>query len=1009
MSDEKKKRDELSSAKNEDRTLPHEVVPTDESTRQSVAPFAEDAPTKIKSAPEISPTNLFDVETEPIKISTDSETEAAESVPDENALRPSKLRFALVSLFFLLVAISLVPGFGLLMGKGGGEDGWRPVFRNGHVMVSGIFLPRTAEKLQKGDEILSVNGQSVADKSRLDIMRMLDFAPGETQIYQIKRQGEEQPREVEFTTLPGSTLGLLPFLLSRTFLPVVFFVVAFLVFLLKPNDKQTLLLATAFALLGKADSPTWAASEIPDFFYYAEAVVFLFSALGFPLLLHLCLIFPEKSPMLRRFPGIKYLIYLPYLLLILPSYLLLELSHYAFRQFDFYNYLSVFSYFPVHLLYLIAILLTLVLTYRRTSETSKRRIRIVVAGFACAIIPTLITGFIISPLMNFYNYRGFFYYFADLFIYPFVVLMPITFAYAIVRHKVIPVSFVVRRGLQYLLAKNALRVLVALPILGVVWNIATNPNRTLSEILLNNSFAFYLFIALAVGFFLLMRSRISVWIDRRFFREQYNQEKLLRELIDDVKQSDSMPKMSRLVSSRIQSAIHPQSVYLFYEDARQGASDFSTGYTTSDDSDNLKLAADSPLLRFMQKQRGAIDFPFAGDGDLPPRETAWLRSIGANLLVPMHGTDGKLAGFFSLGEKLSEIPYTGRDKELLETLANQIALVNENLILKDRVRREQRIKTEVLSRFDEGNINLLKECPTCGKCFDRNTEKCDEDGAELTFSLPVERTIENRYRLEKLLGKGGMGAVYEATDLRINRAVAVKILSGAMFGNRDALRRFEREAQTAGKLNHRNIITVFDYGVLSTEGAFLVMELVRGETLSEVLKRKGRLDAETVVAWFGQVLDGVEAAHKAGIVHRDLKPDNIFVTRCSEDESVRLCILDFGLARFNEHEFADSVTIPGTVMGTLGYMPPEQLRGENVDERSDLFAMGVIIYEALRGEKPFAGKTYQEIMQSMSKEIIFDGREIFAKFFERSLEQNPVKRFASASEMKKNLLNQVFL
>ncbi|MDQ3042278.1 MAG: serine/threonine protein kinase, partial [Acidobacteriota bacterium] len=200
----------------------------------------------------------------------------------------------------------------------------------------------------------------------------------------------------------------------------------------------------------------------------------------------------------------------------------------------------------------------------------------------------------------------------------------------------------------------------------------------------------------------------------------------------------------------------------------------------------------------------------------------------------------------------------------------------------------------------------------------------------------------------------------------------------------------------------------FDYGVLSTEGAFLVMELVRGETLSEVLKRKGKLDSETIVAWFGQVLDGVEAAHKAGIVHRDLKPDNIFVTR-NEDETVRLCILDFGLARFNEHEFTDSVTVPGTIMGTLGYMPPEQLRGEKTDERSDLFATSVIIYEALHGEKPFAGKSYQEIMRSMSKKIIFDEDETFTKFFERGLAQKPEKRFASANEMKGNLSNSSFI
>ncbi|MEP7039165.1 MAG: protein kinase, partial [Acidobacteriota bacterium] len=544
-----------------------------------------------------------------------------------------------------------------------------------------------------------------------------------------------------------------------------------------------------------------------------------------------------------------------------------------------------------------------------------------------------------------------------------------------------------------------------LPILGIVWNIGANPNRTLSEILLNNSFAFYFCITLAVSLVLLNRFGLREWIDKRFFREQYNQEKILRELTEAVKESDSLPKLSRLVSSKIQSALHPSSVHLFFQEGRN--SDFTLGYATSETSANLKLAAESPLLRFMQQERVAIEFPTRQTDDLPNREKRWLREIKANLLVPMHGSDGRLAGIFSLGEKMSQIPYTTRDKEMLGTLANQIALVHENLSLKDRMRREQKIKHEVLARFDEGNINLLKECPRCGKCFDRNTEKCDEDNNELTFSLPVERTIENRYRLEKLLGRGGMGAVYEATDLRINRAVAVKILSGAMFGNKDALRRFEREAQTAGKLNHRNVVTIFDYGVLSTEGAFLVMELVKGETLSAVLRRKRKLDAETVGAWFGQVLDGLEAAHKAGIIHRDLKPDNVFVTQ-NEDGTARLCILDFGLARFNEHKFADSVTVPGTVMGTLGYMSPEQLRGEKADERSDLFAVGVIIYESLHGEKPFAGETYLEIMQSMSKEIEFDENEPPTDFFKRSLALKPEKRFISAGEMKTNLSNSKF-
>ena len=966
-----------------------------DATRQ----FANDAQPEIKAAPETEPTEIpFDADTAPTEVLTEIEAETAdEYVPDENALRPNRWRYALVCLLFVnmfvFAGINTFQTFSIQSFPPyvDAPQGNRIVIVNVRSGFEGEF--------QTGDEIASVNGieANPANIRRLD--RLALDKPGEPRTIVVRRDG--QMREIK-TVSVAPPLGfrlnriLYEFLLRATFL-----VTGLLIFLFKPNDKQAFLLTLIF-LSALASESLSVLLDFPPLLFVVKALGLLIIMFCAPLFLHFCLVFPERSTLLNRFPHLESLIYLPILLISVPSRLLLIL------QFAGYSVLSSFSAvtllqslgrFTYDLHFLVGILV-LIFTYRRSGENARRKLRVSVVGLLCSFSPFLLNGLVLNPLLRAFEIQNPWQEWMPFIVATPLLLTPAVAAYAIVRDRVIPVSFVIRRGLQYLFAKNALRLFLILPILGVVWNIIANPNRTLSEILLNNSFAFYSFIALAVAVGLLMRSHLSVWIDRRFFREQYNQERVLRELTEAVKESDSLAKLSRLVSSKIQSALHPTSVYLFFQDER--SSDFSTGYAAGETSANLKLAADSPLLRFMQRERGAVEFPTSQTDDLPVREKRWLRETGANLLVPMHGTDGKLAGMFSLGEKMSQIPYTTRDKELLETLANQIALVHENLSLKNRVRREQRIKTEVLSRFDEGNINLLKECPTCGKCFDREPEKCDEDGSELTFSLPVERTIENRYRLEKLVGKGGMGAVYLATDLRIIRAVAVKILSGAMFGNREALRRFEREAQTAGRLQHGNIVTVFDYGVLSTEGAFLVMEFVQGDTLSAVLKRNGKLDSETVVAWFGQVLDGVEAAHKAGIIHRDLKPDNIFVTR-DEDETVRLCILDFGLARFNEYEFADSVTLPGTVMGTLGYMAPEQLRGEKTDERSDLFATGVIIYEVLHGRKPFGGKTYQEIIQSMSKEIVFDERASFTKFFERCLAQRPEKRFATASEMKRNL------
>jgi hypothetical protein len=986
------------------------LTPAPASDAKSVTDQKSLVPTRRFAAPGEEPTALQNApDTEPTKIFSDNETSE-----DETASKPERYgwRFALVC---ALYALSFV-NYGLNVSRIDLTSPPPPfnVLQDGESLKVSKVSQASEGAILVGDLVLRINGQEVKNYAQIiDVTEPIKF--GDEVRVTLLRDG--QLLEVECVLLPQSLREQLTTIFKSALVPVVFMLTGFLVFLFKPNDDRSFFLALLFSLPGAYVYP-----NSPLFFKITAFLGNIAASLAIVFMLHLFLIFPERSPLLRRFPRLAYLIYIPALCVFLPYTALYNLNTAGWGEAvnlkiqDWFYPLT----FGVAVLYALAILSVIILTYLRADMAVRRKLRLIFGSLFCWLILGMCWMLWFEFLSPALRIRIPYQDWAFLIISPLALLIPLSFAYAVARHKVIPVSFVVRRSLQYLLAKNALRALLILPILGIVWNIASNANRPLGEILLNNTFSFYFFIALAVLVGVLMRSRLNEWIDRRFFREQYNQERLLHELIEDVKESDSMPKLSRLVSSRIQSALHPTSVYLFYRDDEHN-SDFSLGYTFSEPAavaggsgrrqpppaaagGSDYLAADSPLLRFMQTRRGAVEFPLRDGEDLPRRERDWLRSRGAELLVPMHGTDGKLAGFFSLGGKKSEIPYTQRDRELLETLATQIALVQENLSLKDRVRREQKIRTEVLARFDAADINLLKECPRCGKCFDRTVERCDEEGAALTFTLPVEHTIENRYRLERLIGKGGMGAVYEATDRRISSRVAVKILSGAMFGNRDALRRFEREAQTAGRLQHPNIITVFDYGVLSTEGAFLVMELFPGESLRQVLEREGKVDAKTIVAWFGQVLDGVEAAHKQGIIHRDLKPDNILVSR-GENGAARLCILDFGLARLNERELAaQSVTVPGTVMGTFGYMPPEQLRGERADERSDLYAVGVMIYEALYGEKPFRGKSYQELLRAMTSgelppELDRRSAEVFAK----SLAPEPAARFASAGDMKRVL------
>jgi serine/threonine protein kinase len=206
------------------------------------------------------------------------------------------------------------------------------------------------------------------------------------------------------------------------------------------------------------------------------------------------------------------------------------------------------------------------------------------------------------------------------------------------------------------------------------------------------------------------------------------------------------------------------------------------------------------------------------------------------------------------------------------------------------------------------------------------------------------------YEIVSLIGAGGMGEVYRARDARLGRDVAVKVLSGSMAQEPDRLRRFEREAQAAGRLNHPNILTVHDVG--THEGIpFLVSELLEGQTLRQRVDRAvPSVPEATDLA--RQLAQGLAAAHEHGIVHRDLKPENLFITTDG-----RLKILDFGIARLVHDEPVQAgqtmtaMTAVGTLLGTSGYMSPEQVQGLPADHRSDIFAAGAILYEPRRSRR----------------------------------------------------------
>jgi Tol biopolymer transport system component len=266
------------------------------------------------------------------------------------------------------------------------------------------------------------------------------------------------------------------------------------------------------------------------------------------------------------------------------------------------------------------------------------------------------------------------------------------------------------------------------------------------------------------------------------------------------------------------------------------------------------------------------------------------------------------------------------------------------------------------------------------------------------------------YEVVAALGAGGMGEVYRARDTRLNRDVALKVLPPSFAADDERLRRFMVEAQSAGALNHPNILVVHDVGT-DAGIPYVVSELLEGQTLRETLAG-GALPARKAVDYAIQTANGLAAAHDKGIVHRDLKPDNIFVTRDG-----RVKILDFGLAKLGSVAAAGAGqslaptldgggTTPGIVLGTVGYMSPEQLRGEPVDARSDIFSLGAVLYEMFSGNRAFKGRTAVETMSAILRE---DPPEMVAaasgaspaleRIVRRCLEKNRDERFASARDL----------
>lgn len=793
---------------------------------------------------------------------------------------------------------------------------------------------------------------------------------------------------------------------------VVFTAAALLLLALRSNDVTAALAVLALALSATGGAgPLLGAERVLPRGLRACATVFAWTAspLAFPIIALAILYFPTPSPLLVRRRALLAVPWLAAAPMLLPSlatalYLSGVTGLAGLAAWDASHPGVFLGSFAAALAVNTAALAEGVQRYRGNADANeRRRIRMAVYSAVpgvCAYalkdgIPVLASlGLAAAPL-----YPGW----VEVVLQGLVLLPAFGLVYAVGVERVLGPRIVLRRSLQYALARRTLTVLVLLPAAALAISIARNRTRTIGELATSRAGLYATLIAASAAA-LTYREGAQRWLDERFFRAEYDAREILLSLAGRVRFETDPADLVSLVVGRIDAALHPETVAVLVSGVDEGRLTPVTVLRGSVESLPLDggLAAmlhwsDEPLEIFPQDPRSPAR-------RLPPEEREWLECTRASLLVPVAGDDRALVAVIVLGARLSEEAYTPEDRQLLASIATQMALGFD--VARLRRQTTPRIASAALTTA-AASSPLLAECPACGRCEEAGTGRCPEDGSPMQSAGAVPRNLDGKYRIDRIIGRGGMGAVYRARDMRLDRDVAIKVILSDLVGNPEARRRFRQEAQVVARLQHPSIVSIFDYATLDGGGAYLVMEFVPGEDLRRVLRREGRLPPPRTVTILRSVCAAIEAAHQGGVLHRDLKPENILLLPGGEPPAM---VLDFGVAKVTSNPPADAgslATAPGIIVGTPAYMAPEQFDGRAPDARTDVFALGVIAWEMLCGELPFGGGPLMEVVLAQARGPRAAPQGVMPEGMEHAvraaLDADPRRRPASAAAFAQRL------
>lgn len=632
----------------------------------------------------------------------------------------------------------------------------------------------------------------------------------------------------------------------------------------------------------------------------------------------------------------------------------------------------------------------------RSRTDDRHRVRIFVGGLLLGLLPLSIEIILeeISPAYGAFVHRPAVQPWVALVLFGPLALIPFITAYSVVYDQVVSLRLVIRAAIQHTLAKYTMLAVTCVPFAALCVYLFQSRAEPLTA-LLSGPRPVILAAATAAGVASLRaRRRILHAIDRRFFREVYDANRLVTAIVSDHAMASGMSSVAAVLRSEVDHTLHARAD-LFVLDDEHGTLKDPEGHREP-------VSAQAVLVSLLSGSAQPMEVRVEDDSPLarlPDADRAWLHAGRYELLVPIRSRQDDLVGLLALTGKRSELPFSATDRRSLAAVASSLGLAIEN----ERLRGSSGLRTLA-----------GRECRVCYQVHAAGAERCPCGGSVDPAQVP--HVLRGVYRFDRRIGAGGMGVVYRATDLTLKRTVAIKTLPQV---NPEQSQRLMREAMAMASISHPHLATI--YGFESWRGTpLLVEEFMTAGTLLDRLRR-GPLPVNDVLRLGGSLTDVLAHLHRSGIVHCDIKPSNIGFTQGDVPK-----LLDFGVA-YLFRAVADDLASTATaldddraplvtrvtergLLGTPPYMPPEAATGAAPTPLFDLWSLTVSLFEALAGERPFPGRRLDEVMFSIAvgerrelRRLRPDCPPAFDGFFEQALAVDARQRPQTAVELKARL------